>query len=375
MPPCLCRRRRAPSVTPLAGFALLLYLLSSVAMPTLAIATPVPSEENRKAAKARLERGAELIDADDLKGALVEFEGAYRLVPNPNIFHNFGLVYQGLGRKVEALEAFERFLAEAESPRADTREHAQRAVAALSGQVASLIVSADVPGADILIDGRRRGETPHPRPLYLEPGVHEVVVEEPGSRTVHRERLEARAGQRLTVRAALLSRLLEQMPSERLATAALGPRATPAPAGGIATAPMSTPQPRGWQRPAAWTTAVAGTLALGLAVQQGLAFNSTMNRFNDMNCFADEPPMYGGPKCRPLHDDADDQRTRARVAGIAGGVLGVSSAVLFLTLPSRAGSHPLPAPAPSAATRLRRPPGVALVCAPAALGLGCQGRF
>ena len=102
-----------------------------------------PDAEQKAEASAHLKRGAELIDAENLEGALAEFEAAYRLVPSPSILHNFGVVYQGLGRKAAALEAFERFLAEAAKAPPATREHAQQAAQTLRAEVAQLRVQSD----------------------------------------------------------------------------------------------------------------------------------------------------------------------------------------------------------------------------------------
>src|SRR5262249_26720681 len=146
-----------------------------------------------------LKRGAELIDAEDLTGALAEFESAYRLVPSPNIFHNFGIVYQGLGRKAAALDSFERFLSEAAHPPPEVREHAHRAGATLGREVAELRVDSDQAGASIFVDGRQVAATPQTKPIYLEPGPHHLSVEKGGRGPLLAERFEVSAGQRLTV--------------------------------------------------------------------------------------------------------------------------------------------------------------------------------
>jgi tetratricopeptide (TPR) repeat protein len=340
---------------------LLATMLPVVSRPWDARAAPTGGEsspEARRAAKAHLDRGGVLIDRDDLRGALAEFEAAYRLVPSPNIFHNFGIVYEGLGRKADALTAFQRFLAEAPAPSAEIRQHAERAVTELTRQVARLTVEADVPGAEILIDGQRRGSTPLEAPIWLDPGSHLVSVEEPGSGTVHSEQIRAEPGRTIDVRAPLRSRLLEQMPSERLAR----PPAPAAPSAISVATPAERPAPvRRWQRPAAWTSAALGVLALGLSLQQGLAYNDEMEKFNNVPCYEDEQRTWGAD-CRRSYDDAHEARNLAIWSGIAGGALAVTAAVLFLTLPD-------PPAGPGGERSL------AWACAPAALGLGCRARF
>src|SRR3954451_889542 len=136
-----------------------LLLLVVLVAPASALAEGTTEGERRAEASVHLKRGAQLIDAEDLTGALAEFESAYRLVPSPSILHNFGVVYQGLGRNASALEAFERFLAEAPKPQPAIKEHALKAVQTLRERVAELQVGGE-DGASIFVDGRRVGLTP-----------------------------------------------------------------------------------------------------------------------------------------------------------------------------------------------------------------------
>jgi tetratricopeptide (TPR) repeat protein len=205
------RRGRRAIVTRSSWFRRVAQACCATALALVCTGRPAgaadqPDARLKAEARAHLRRGAELIDAEDLQGALVQFEAAYRLVPNPSILHNFGIVYQGLGRKAAALEAFQRFLDEAARPPAQTREHAEKAVSTLRGEVAELRVQSDVDGATIFVDARKVGETPQRRPIYLDPGPHHLSVEKPGLGTVHAARLQASAGQQLTVPARLAAR-------------------------------------------------------------------------------------------------------------------------------------------------------------------------
>ena len=111
-----CRRCRKADVAAFlwfqrGGLALAVAAVLLSGAPAVAADPLAPDAERKSRASAHLVKGAQLIDAEDLQGALAQFEAAYRLVPSPVILHNFGVVYQGLGRKAEALDAFERFLA------------------------------------------------------------------------------------------------------------------------------------------------------------------------------------------------------------------------------------------------------------------------
>jgi len=298
-------------------------------------AEPAEADAARKAeASAHLKRGAELIDAEDLRGALAEFEAAYRLVPSPSILHNFGIVYQGLGQKAAALDAFQRFLAEADKAPPAAREHAQRAVEVLRGQVAELTVACDVPGAAILLDGRKVAETPQEKPLHVDPGAHQLSVQKAGLQP-HAEALEAHAGQRLAVSARL------SPPPD-------------APIAQVESAPP--PAARPWQRPAAWTVGAAATAATGVFATFLVVRHLRVKDYNDHPCGKRTEPMQGGPQCPDLRKRADDADRWAKISGITAGALAAGAAILFLTLPD-------------AETR------VSLEASPSQLGLGLQGRF
>ena len=294
---------------------------------------PEPDAQRKAEASAHLKRGAELIDAENLQGALAEFEAAYRLVPSPSILHNFGVVYQGLGRKAAALDAFQRFLDEAAKAPPATREHAQQAVQTLRGEVAELRVEADVAGAGIFVDGGRSGR--RRRKAHLPgPGASSRVRGEAGGGTVHAERVEASAGQQLTV---------------------AGDRRSPPPAAvaGGEPAPRRD-RPREWQRPAAWTTAAAAAVAAGaFGGGDGGAAPATQG-FNDTGCGTAE--LDRTRRLPAAAGQGPDAEKWAKVSGAAAGALGVGAALLFMTLPDA-------------------PLQVSLASPWQTLGLGLQGRF
>ena len=264
-----------PALTPV--------LLAVVLVTHAGTAEPTEPDAQRKArASEHLKRGAELIDAEDLPAALAEFEKAYGLVQSPNILHNFGIVYQGLGRKAAALDAFERFLSDASKAPPAAREHAQKAVQTLRLEVAELRVQADLPGATIFVDGRNVGQTPQERAIYLEPGPHQLTVEIGDRGAVHSEILEFSAGKRLTVPV----RLAQAGPPEAMADLKQS-GAAPEPSG------------RTWQRPAAWATAAGAALATGLFGSQLLLRYIHFKEFNDLGC-GTGLPNRGGDDCQDV---------------------------------------------------------------------------
>jgi len=95
-----------------AAAALLIGLICAV--PALAQETP-----DDAAAREYFERGRAAFEQADYEGALVFFRHAYRLSGRPALQYNIGVAADRLQREQEALEAFQHYLEETESP---TRE-------------------------------------------------------------------------------------------------------------------------------------------------------------------------------------------------------------------------------------------------------------
>ena len=168
----------------------------------VAPAPPATTEAARETARARLVEGVELLRQKQFAQALTKFDEAYALVPSANIFYDRGLAYQGLGRDADALEAFDAFLANADHAPPGTREKATHEREALRERVATLAVISDPPGAEISVDGRRRGVTPLSGALYIDAGPHEVAARNTSNGIVTTERIVAapRETVRLTLR-------------------------------------------------------------------------------------------------------------------------------------------------------------------------------
>src|SRR6266700_981202 len=129
------RARRRARVTS-AGTDLLLGLLLGVVVVWAPIVTPgraqaAATEAERLEALRDLKEGNRLFEAGDYMAALARFESAYGKVPSPKLFFNFGQVHRRLGRTVEALEFYERFLAETPGAPAKLRAEAQQWIADL----------------------------------------------------------------------------------------------------------------------------------------------------------------------------------------------------------------------------------------------------
>ena len=132
--------------------------------------------DNRTAARSLLQEGAHLYDQGDYQGALGKFQQAHLRFQSPKIFFNLGQAFRGLSRNVEAIEAFERFLAEAKDASPDYQERARAQVTELSGKVARVAVGCNRPRAMVTIDDKQKGTTPLEKPIAVDPGAHRLTI-------------------------------------------------------------------------------------------------------------------------------------------------------------------------------------------------------
>jgi hypothetical protein len=313
---------------------------SSIAIAAMLVGlAPGPVRADaRSDARAKLVQGGEALKSGQFEEALARFQEAYRIVPSPKIHYNFGLAYRGLGRKADALEAFERFLAEATDATRETRQNAERGRAQLVSQVIVLEVKTDLPGAEVFVDGRSYG-TNRATPIYLDPGPHQLSVEKAGEVPPFTERINGIAGQRITIMARLARSPGAAEPPPLRVTTPPPPEtrmpAPEAPRGPAADVPPAREELR-WHRPAAWAAAGGAVLGLGFGTYQLIAANDTFTTFNNTWGCGEEKPNRGGPQCAKLYNDGSSQRTLQYVGFAVGGTLAVASALLFFLAPSDA---------------------------------------
>src|SRR6185503_9225591 len=109
-------------------------------------------------AEAKLAEMVRLLQKKAYQDALVPLREAQALFPSPKLYFNFGMIYERLGRSVDALESLERYLAEVEKP--ERGAEARSSIRDLKRRVGTLLVRCDAPGAEILVDGASMGTVP-----------------------------------------------------------------------------------------------------------------------------------------------------------------------------------------------------------------------
>ena len=87
---------------------------SLVFLALLAQAGPqTANPEAKTRAQALLKEGAQHYQQGSFADALEKFHQAYAVFPSPKLFLNIGQASRGLGRLVDAVDAFEKFQAQA----------------------------------------------------------------------------------------------------------------------------------------------------------------------------------------------------------------------------------------------------------------------
>ena len=248
---------------------------SLVLLAVLAQLSPPTADPRAKAeAQGLLTEGSGLYEKGDYAGALEKFNAAYAAFPSPKLMFNIGQANRDLSRPVEALEAFEKFLAGDTDASSETAADARKAVAELQGKLGRILVHCETSGAEVSLDGKSVGLTPLPELIWATPGRHQVTASHADAALVI-ENVDVTAGVVLPV------------------TLRLHPLAAP-----VAAAPVPEPEaprnfelvggPRpshaseGWWLGRKWTWVAAGSTALltAGAIAAGLSMQSKYDSLN-----------------------------------------------------------------------------------------------
>jgi hypothetical protein len=297
--------------------------LALAAVMAVREAWATPSKDDVEQAKRHYARGVELYKQGVDAGALAELERAYALAPNVRILYNIGLVELQLRDFAGALKTFERYLGDMGPPSAEAtaarRREVEAHVAELRGQVATMVVDADVVGAEITVDDVVLGVSPLAAPVVLNPGHYRVGASAEGREPVSKV-VSVVGGDAVDIHLEL-HRAPEPLPppttgpedtQAEVAEPSRGAELPPVPRAplGVPAATREGPRPSLW---IGWT--VTGSLAVG-ALVTGLAALGADRELS--NAKAD------GPRSG---DDLDAIARRARGLAVASDVLGGAALV------------------------------------------------
>lgn len=149
-----------------------------VAAPSvLAQEAKQPSAADIEEAKRRYQRGRELYEDNDLNAALVEIRRAYDLAPNYKLLFDIGQICYQLPDYPCALRTFKQYLADggANVPE-DRKAEVENDLRKLEGRVATLKITTNRPGAEILVDDVVVGTTPLAQPVIVGAGKRKVTA-------------------------------------------------------------------------------------------------------------------------------------------------------------------------------------------------------
>jgi hypothetical protein len=292
----------------------------------------------RAEAKADLVKGMTLLDQGEYAEALKKFEAAYALVPSPKISFNMGLALQGLARNVQALESFERFLAEAKDAPRDKRDQAERFSRDLREKVASVTISSEVEGLEVFVDGTSRGTTPLAGSFYVETGAHQIVAQRAGQ-PPQVQSFTATAGGTLTIPLVASTGPKAGTPTPTPVVVRESPPPVPQPT------PISGPpgerQPADWRTPTAWATgigaiALAATGVVAIVIRGQKSDQLAQKTGPDMTC-AMMGSGFSGAQATACADLANSRETWTGVAIAAfatAAAAGAATALLVVTRPN-----------------------------------------
>jgi len=123
-----------------------------------------------------LHEGNRLVADGQYVQALEKFRAAYATYASAKILINIGSTLGEMGRFAEAIEAYERYLGDAEADPTLVPAVEQQ-LRAFEHRVAVLVIELNVAGAEIVINGKPvRAD----RPVRVDPGPRTIVAQKPG---------------------------------------------------------------------------------------------------------------------------------------------------------------------------------------------------
>jgi hypothetical protein len=281
-----------------------MHAVALVLLSVFAQAGAQPASPEAKArAQALLKEGAQQYQQGAYHDALDRFEQAYAVFPSPKLLFNIGQATRELGRPVDSVDAFEKFLAQSPDAAPELIAEAKRSIAELSLRIGKLLVECTIAGAEISVDGRPVGRTPLVDLVRVLPGTHQVTATHP-SATPAVENVVAAAGTVQTV--VMRPRSLAEIAAT---VAAPAPAAQPPPAPALDVQQSAAPETaeQGWLLGRKWTWVAAGGTVVfaGVATVAGLMMKSKYDELNK-SCGSAAGVNYTG--CKPSDFDALDTR-------------------------------------------------------------------
>jgi hypothetical protein len=266
--------------------------------------------------EAFIEKGIQLRKEHRDAEALEQFRRAEAIRPTARIKAQIALAEQAIGKWVEAERDLQAALAASDDRWIASRAAALRgSLEAIRQHIGTLVVKANVDGAELWLNGERLGELPMNR------------VRAP-SGTVH---IEVRAGGYVPA-----LRNLDLEPSATTTTEVVLQR-VPEPANPVVVQPplpssidaVPAPPKMTTQRMLAWGALGGSVLLLGGALAAQVMHGQAATTYND-DALCAAPGQWRDDRCGSYRNKAETAQIYANLGYIGAGALGVASAILFL---------------------------------------------
>ena len=249
----------------------------------------------KRQAKKLLGEGDALFAKGSYDAALDSYQKAYDAFPSTKIYYPMAQAEEKLGKIVEAIEHYEKLIAETPDLNKTLATEAEDKIAELAHQVAEITFVVRPGGATVSLDRRPLGTAPLGKPVRLMPGPHTLSVLREGYKGVERT-IEVKADERRQEVVRL--EVLRVEPVERGTTTPKG-HGTGRHEGG-----EDTPGPLGGDQGGEEGGGGRGMLAAGLVVTGLLAASAATTGILAMQCHA----VYADTTAR--RQDREDNRKR-----------------------------------------------------------------
>jgi hypothetical protein len=142
------------------------------------------SRADRTEAAARYAKAVSFYKEGDYASALAEFRAAYDAAPAWEVLFNIGLTERRLFKYGQAVQTFNRYLAEggAKVPK-DRRKDVEKELEQVRALTAAITFKVEGEPATVFIDGDPIGTSPMKEPQLLSPGEHVFRAERTGARS------------------------------------------------------------------------------------------------------------------------------------------------------------------------------------------------
>jgi hypothetical protein len=268
---------------------------------------PADAKPNLNEAKKRYGAGEKKYNDKDYAGALVEFQAADAIKSTGHATRYIGLCQEQLGHFQEAVDAYEKFLANVPKGMDAAADDIKARVAKIKAMPGKVHFETVPAGAQIVVDDKPLGVTP--ADLDVAPGTHTIklVLDKYETKT---STLDVKYASKASVTETLMAKAVDTTPPP-VATTTAPPPASTAP-------PPPPPPAEARSMLPAYITGGLAIAAAGVGAIFGVIALGDKSDF-DKN---------------PTSSKADDGENHALIADMAFFVavtLGVTSAVLFLT--------------------------------------------